>query len=491
VVETADTGMPAAENLSSAIMDSDGFIEPLAAGYDSWMGEKPFVPPAVPMALLSPPSEEVSKTAVAAKRTSKALGTSRSEPPALEAFLQMNPEEKFDLEVVNSIDTRAIVEQAREDKRVLHQVVRTAEALLPRVRAETEDPILVSGILRDKTLDWFRRSPTDRTWAEIVPLRWGGIFHESRVPGGRLSRKLSVRLTGLISQCVDAAGTMAFLRAGVTGLFRGSAMMAKAVQFSLGSKRPRFTQQVAQAYLDDLANGPREGESSLPLERLSDLARRNGSTEVNMTLTELFPQETANLLTVIDPRFHPGMSAVSIRIVPARNQEDAATYDLVQSAPRSFKKSGSVDTTSVDADPRSPWERDGITKKDWAVLLRDLAKRKGKLDPPPRDNPRDRESYLSLKELILTDAAARKSFLGVHWKGRPSGLVLLCELLSKGSLVPEVETDGDYLEAELDHLDQDLDGREGEWDVGHGWKVVREKGTGGDRTYRATGKPGD
>jgi hypothetical protein len=403
----------------------------------------------------------------------------------------MNPEEKFDLEVVNSIDTRAIVEQAREDKRVLHEVVRTAEALLPRVRAETEDPILVSGILRDKTLDWFRRSPTDRTWAEIVPLRWGGIFHESRVPGGRLSRKLSVRLTGLISQCVDAAGTMAFLRAGVTGLFRGSAMMAKAVQFSLGSKRPRFTQQVAQAYLDDLANGPREGESSLPLERLSDLARRNGSTEVNITLTELFPQETANLLTVIDPRFHPGMSAVSIRIVPARNQEDAATYDLVQSASRSSKKSGSVDTTSVDADPRSPWEREGITKKDWAALLRDLAKRKGKLDPPPRDNPRDRESYLSLKELILTDAAARKSFLGVHWKGRPSGLVLLCELLSKGSLVPEVETDGDYLEAELDHLDQDLDGREGEWDVGHGWKVVREKGAGGDRTYRATGKPGD
>jgi hypothetical protein len=443
------------------------------------------------MALISPAPEEVSKTAVAAKRTSKALGTSRSEPPALDAFLQMNPEEKFDLEIVNSIDTRAILEQARGDKRILHEVVRAAEALLPRVRAETEDPILVSGILRDKTLDWFRRSPADPTWAETVPLRWGGIFYESRVPGGRLSRKLSVRLTGLIGQCVDAAGTLAFLRAGVTGLFRGSAMMAKAVQFSLGSKRPRFTQQVAQAYLDDLANGGREGDSSLPLARLSDLARRNGSTEVNITLTELFPQETANLLTVIDPRFHPGKSAVSIRIVPARNQEDAATYDLIQATPRSAKKSGSVDAATVDSDPRSPWEREGITKKDWALLLRELAKRKGKLDPPPRDNPRDRESYVSLKDLILTDAAARKSFLGVHWKGRPSGLVLLGELLSKESLVPDVETDGDYLEAELDHLDQDLDGREGEWDIGHGWTVFREKGTGGVRTYRATGKPGD
>src|SRR2546429_5932008 len=254
------------------------------------------------LALLPPLSEEASKTAVGAKRTAKALGTSRSEPPALEAFLQMNPEDKFDLEVVNSINMHAVLEQARGDKHILHQVVRTTEALLPRVRAETEDPILVSGILRDKTLDWFRRSPTDRTWTETAPLRWGGMFHESRVPGGRLSRKLSIRLAGLIGQCVDAAGTMAFLRAGVTGLFRGSRMMAKAVQFSLGSKRPRFTQQVAQAYLDDLAANPRNGDYALPLERLGDFARRNGSSEVNMTLAEAFAPEAAGLLSVLDPR---------------------------------------------------------------------------------------------------------------------------------------------------------------------------------------------
>src|SRR2546427_6898954 len=273
------------------------------------------------MALLPPVSEEVSKTAVGAKRTAKALGTSRSEPPALEAFLQMNPEDKFDLEVVNSINTRAVLEQARGDKRLLHQVVRAAEALLPRVRAETEDPILVSGILRDKTLDWFLRSPSDRTWTVTMPVRWGGMFHESRVPGGRLSRKLSVRLTGLINQSVEASGTAAFLRAGVTGLFRGSKMMVKAVQFSLGSKRPRLTQQVAQAYLDDLAANPRNGDYPLPLERLGDFARRNGSSEVNMTLAELFAPEAAGRLSVLDPRFHPGLSSLAIRISPARNQE--------------------------------------------------------------------------------------------------------------------------------------------------------------------------
>src|SRR6267143_24921 len=32
------------KNLSSAIMDSDGFIEPPAAWFDSLLGEKPFVP---------------------------------------------------------------------------------------------------------------------------------------------------------------------------------------------------------------------------------------------------------------------------------------------------------------------------------------------------------------------------------------------------------------------------------------------------------------
>src|SRR5207244_10115841 len=104
------------------------------------------------------------------------------------------------------------VVEARGDKRVLREVFRTAQALLPRVRAETEDPLLVSAILRKKTLDWYRRSPTDPNWAEYMPLRLGGIFYESRVPGGRLSRKLSVRLTLLINECVQASGTMAFLR---------------------------------------------------------------------------------------------------------------------------------------------------------------------------------------------------------------------------------------------------------------------------------------
>src|SRR5206468_1950351 len=231
-------------------------------------------------------------------------GSEVTEPTELEKFLQLNPLEKFDLEAINSVDAQVLVGEARENKRVLREVLRTAEALLPRVRAETEDPILVSAILRSKTLDWYRRSSSDPGWTDTMPLRWGGIFYESRVPGGRLSRKLSTRLSNLISQCVEASGTVAFLRAGVTGLFRGSAMMA------------------------------------------------------------------------LDSRFHPGMEPVAIRVVSPKNQDDAATYDLVHGGTRAVRESGAPDEATTESTPASPWERSDMTKKEWLALFKSLEKRK-------------------------------------------------------------------------------------------------------------------
>src|SRR6266545_3073741 len=401
------------------------------------MGRVPFVPSAVLMAAVSAASEKPSRPGDPLRSATKAPGPSRPEPRNLVAFLQMNAEEKFDIEAINAIDPPALVGETHGDKRVVREVLRTAEALLPRVRAETEDPLLVSAILRAKTFDWYERSPSDPDWAGSMPLRWGGIFYESRVPGGRLSRKLSVRLTLLINQCVDAAGAVAFLRAGVAGIFRGSAMMAKMVQFTLGSKRPRFTQQVAQAYLDDLAATARRGDAFLPLERLSDLAQAGAG--------------------------------------PMRGSRAA-------------------ETAATESIPSSPWERTEMTRKDWLAVLKGLEKRKARLEAPPRDNPRDRESYLGLRELILTDASGRKAFMVVHWKGKPSGLTLLCQLLSDGTLVPEADTDGDYLEAELDHPDKghaDRRAKDGQWNIGHGWTVIRERADGGVRTYRAESKSVD
>jgi len=453
------------------------------------MGVIPSVPSALLLALVSsygePGRAGETKGATAVRRSTG------PKPSELESFLQMNSEEQFDLEVINSVNSNALVEEARGDKRVLKEIVRTAEALLPRVRAETEDPLLVGAILRNKTLDWFRDSPSDATWMDHVPLQWGGIFHESRVPGGRLSRKLSTRLVNLINRCVEAAGAAAFIRAGFTGLFRGSANMASILQFALGSKRPRLTQQVAQAYLDDLAVRVRTGDQPLPLERLSDLARRNGSAEVNMTLAELFRQDGVSSLTVLDSRFHPEMKALAIRVVPPKTPDDASTYDLIQS---DGQQAPGSEGATADADFGSPWQRQDLTKKDWTDVLRAVEKRKGRLDPPPRDNPRERPSYLELRDLVISETAARKTFLTVRWKGRPSGLGLLCQLLAAGSLSPEVDTDGDYLEAELEHLDKgraERKAKDGQWKIGNGWTIVREVAKGNVRSYRANGKSGD
>src|SRR6266540_906894 len=320
------------------------------------MDRVPFVSSAMLMALSPVTSQKDRKPGDPLKAPPKPQASSPPERRDLVAFLQMNPLEKFDIEAINAIDAPALVGETHGDKRVLREVLRTAESLLPRVRAETEDPLLVSAILRAKTFDWYARSPSDPNWAGSMPLRWGGIFFESRVPGGRLSRKLSVRLTLLINQCVEASGAVAFLRAGVAGIFRGSAMMAKMVQFTLGSKRPRPTQQVAQAYLDDLAATARRGDAVLPLELLSDLARRMRSSEVSMTLAELFTHDAVNGLTVLDLLFHPGMSALTIRVVPPKNPNDAATYDLMQAGGGPPRESRAAESATAEPIPSSPWE---------------------------------------------------------------------------------------------------------------------------------------
>ena len=438
-----------------------------------------------------PPNEETKKSPT---NTAKASGNAVVQRPTvtgrseLRTFLRMNPEEEFDIEAINSLDFHALLREASAEKRFLKAAVRAAEALLPRVHAETEDPLLVGAILADKALAWYLKSGADPDWAEFVPLRWGGIFYESRSPGGRLRRKLTTRLTDLIEACVNASGTTAVLRAGFSGMFRGSKQVKSAVQFALGSKRPRLTQQVAQAFLDDLAACPRNGVTPVPLPHLSDVAKRNSSTEVNNTLSELFRPESSRSLMVLDPRFHPGLNAVAIQVVPAKNVEEGSTYDLVQRETGPLRDSPAGRGVGTESVPTAPWDRTGLTEKDWLKILKGLEKRKERLEAPPPENHRERETFLTLRKLLLADAAARKAFLATHWKGRPSGLPLLAQLLSEGTWIPEVDTDGDYLEAELDHLSRQEGGHtshEGDWTIGHGWTVTREIRPGAVRAYTA------
>src|SRR5207245_11777667 len=163
-------------------------LEPACRLLDGDMGVIPSFPSALLLALVSSYGE----TGRGIGDTKGATAVRRStgpKPSELESFLQMNSEEQFDLEAINSVNSNALVDEARGDKRVLREIVRTAEALLPRVRAETEDPLLVGAILRNKTLDWYRNSPSDAAWLDHVPLRWGGILHEVMVPGGGLGQR--------------------------------------------------------------------------------------------------------------------------------------------------------------------------------------------------------------------------------------------------------------------------------------------------------------
>ncbi len=424
----------------------------------------------------------------------------------LKAFLQMNPEEGFDLEALNSTDLRALVEEVQGKKWIARQVMRKVDSLLPRVRSETEDVALVGAILRNKTLDWYRHSPSDNNWAERMPLRWGGMFHETRVPGGRLSPQLTARLARLHMECAKASG----VGGRIGGLLRRLTKVGKTLRklanslFELtnlktlhrGSKRVRPPPelpmpQVAQAYLDGLAANARADDRPFGLERLSELARRIGLVEVNRTLGELFPRDGGGPVIVLDARYHPDAQTVMVTSPAHTARRDAVVYDLVHANATSLRESAAPDAATTEATLGSPWEREMITSDDWKALLEGLQSRKAKLEPPPLENHRSRDSYLRLRELILADSAACKSFVAVHWKGKPTGLPLLARLLSEGTFIPEAETDGDYLEAELGHIEKgnpDSRPKDGRWRIGRGWKVTRKIAEGNVRTYRADGR---
>ena len=419
-------------------------------------------------------------------------------PEALDTFLEMNHEEEFDLEALNSIDMREVGKAARGSRELLRQVIEKVDQLMPRLRSETEDSSLVGPVLRNKTLDWCLRSPTEPDWATTMVPRWGGIFHESRIPGGRLSPKLSTRLETLRTECETANGwavAIHRIQAGTGALLARIPGVRSLLKTSKRPFRPLMP-QVAQAYLDDLAAGGRSTDRSFPMVHVSGLARRIGPAELNISLGTLFPQSGGDPFLVVDPRLHPDIEGVRIRPPGDKAAGDAVTYDLVSATAPAEPEPGAGDDATIEASTVSPWDREDMTKEDWMGVLETLSKAKAVLDPPPVGDYRQRGSYLGLRDLILEDPSARTTFLSVHWKGRPTGLILLDRLLCDGTFAPEVETDGDYLEAELSQIekgDPDVRPADGRWNLGHGWTVVRELASGALLTYRAdqgaTGSP--
>ncbi|HKS59623.1 MAG TPA: hypothetical protein VJS68_02470, partial [Thermoplasmata archaeon] len=132
------------------------------------------------------------------------------------------------------------------------------------------------------------------------------------------------------------------------------------------------------------------------------------------------------------------------------------------------------------------WEEATISDSGWREVITQSQRERRRLTAPPKDF-RNRPSYARLRALVLSDDAARGGFLSIRWRGRPAGLPLVAQLLSEGTLSPEVSTDHEYLEAELGEL-AGVDARKRaaltSWQL-PGWSIVREGNPGQGLKYTA------
>src|SRR2546428_11777057 len=104
------------------------------------------------------------------------------------------------------------------------------------------------------------------------------------------------------------------------------------------------------------------------------------------------------------------MDPVTIRVVAPKSQDDAATYDLVHGGVRATRESVGSEDAADEATTASPWERSDMTKKEWLGMFKSLAKRKERLEGPPRENSRDRETELRVPGVGLGHGSGRAAF---------------------------------------------------------------------------------
>lgn len=258
---------------------------------------------------------------------------------------------------------------------------------------------------------------------------------------------------------------------------------------------------VAQAFVDDLGTRA-PGSRSVPLEHLSDLARGQGAPKVARAMRELFDFDTdGNRYVAL--RWHDDASD-TILTVHIRQDEGGAVYvlDAESRAASSDAAAGLAGGTvglgtSTSAMTADIWSGSQLTNEDaWLAALR-ARKGQGRLSRPPSE-ARDGPVYRTLILLLAGPASteARELFRKVGWT-KPSGPMLMVELLQAAergeALTPEIETDGDYLEVELNRATQHAEDKApflGPWDL-LGWHIVREVsmpvgGTPAAISYRAT-----
>jgi hypothetical protein len=420
--------------------------------------------------------------------------------PALRQLMALDPAEKFDIQLLNSITLPGLVAEVSGDARLLESLKVRSEALMARVKTEVDDPLSAGAFLREQVLLWYRRSPREPEWATRMPERWAGLFTDSRVTGGKLHAWLNTRLRAVYEGALRQGRLSSRIRRGLRHSRVIEAAMAR-------SAHQQIQAESAQALLDDLAAAPRDGEEPFPLVRMSELAVRRQVQTVNDALSLLFNSRESGPFIVLHPNRYPDCNEVQIRPPAPAATGAALAYLLVNS--RSLRRSGGRSSAASSSggserrsgaagedpdeeayDGTSIWESNAVRATAWRELVEGYRQERKRLETPPKDH-RVRPAYAALRDILLEDVEFRKGFLAVRWRGRPAGLPLLVQLLQKGTLKPDVSTDHEYLEAELGSLaadDPEWHPEGGTWTF-RNWTVTREEDANEGTRYTAQRSP--
>jgi hypothetical protein len=442
--------------------------------------------PPPPSAVRSAPPEPVTGTTTREPSPPREIGGS-VRPPSVAEFLKTDPTERFDIQTLNALRFTDIAREAGGDPSLLTTIAQRVEALMVRVKHEVDDPLSAGAFLRDQVLRWYRESAGNPEWTTQMPGRWAGLFAESRVSGGRLEPWLNLRLWSLRKRVVRAGSLGQKLRRGLSRDRPTEASVERTASQQIHA-------EVAQAILDDLATHARDPETPLPLIRLSELAVRRQVPTVNEALALLFSAPEIGPFVILHPNRYPDCEELVIR-TPAPGASGAAlAYSLSPGRPvrkivvRDRRTGGSIEGSTgteggatageeeeAELDAETIWEAERVGPTAWRRIVEETRRARRRLDPPPKDF-RTRPAFTALLELLLDDGDFRKAFLAARWRGRPAGLPLLVSLLQKGTVVPEISTDHEYLEAELGELaqgDPHWNPSDGRW-TARGWTITRE-----------------
>ncbi len=396
-------------------------------------------------------------------------------------FMAMDSMERFDLDRLNALDFNEVLAAAVSTKTLAATTSSKTGALLKRLKEDLDDPDTIDDIMRNRLVEWYRKSPGDDAWTDKASVAWWGLTAESRAPGGRKRASLARRLEHLQYACQSRGKWFKPKPPQDRDRKRGR---GRAGEFPVLAPA-QLKALIVQSVLDDLAATPRGEGATAPLPRLSELGARYSPLRVNKALAEMFKADPRGPFVVLHPSRYPDCGVTAVRPPTQAARGGAMSYDLVMAPPPGAAAPSGASAQGPGAPPGAPalldvsgaiWERSNVSEQEWATVLGEIARRRERLSPPP-GGYRKLPAYFSLRKLLLGDTGACQAFTRVKWRGKPSALPLLAELLREGKVTPEFRTDREYLEAELGDIargDPEYRSPDGTWKLDDTRTVRRE-----------------